>query len=387
MMSLPKDFRPNDENLKLLIPEMLRNQYLTWSEPMKLKKTELKRLKDLGVKVDENIELPVATYRSKGNHNTQIRDSLLPRFFGDFNPKEIAPQVLTKKWIEENGCCYRWIICKHQDQEVVTKPPPKVKPFTVRNKYVTRKRYLSREDFKLYDDLVSSINVLPKLTRISSLVSEPQKRKKKNNQNSNEKKNKKNNTSVPPPPSSPPSPPSRIGEDFRDEKEEILKREKKKRKQKRAEEFVHSPLKRKVPIKISKLHKDAIIPDFATSGSAGADVFSVEDKTVKAGDNVLIDTGLAMEIPEEFFVKIHGRSGLASREKVTTEAGVIDSDYRGKVFVLLRNNSQNKVYHVKKGDKIAQMIIEKKYKPDFIEVDSVELTKTNRKGGFGSTGR
>jgi len=139
-------------------------------------------------------------------------------------------------------------------------------------------------------------------------------------------------------------------------------------------------------IKFKVLHEDAKIPAYATPGSAGADLVSVEEVTIKPGHVALVSTGLAMEIPEGFEVQVRPRSGLAGKKYVTVinSPGTIDSDYRGEVKILLHNVGGYD-YHVKPGDRIAQMVVAKVEQPDFIAVE--ELSDTERgEGGFGSTG-
>jgi len=132
----------------------------------------------------------------------------------------------------------------------------------------------------------------------------------------------------------------------------------------------------------------AKIPQRGTSGSAGWDLHSTEDTIIPAGGRKLVDTGLSMAFEGPYYVRIAPRSGLAVKNCVDVGAGVIDSDYRGPVKVLLINNHRELDFQVKVGDRIAQMIIEQISPATFIKIDDgTELDNTQRgEGGFGSTG-
>lgn len=139
-----------------------------------------------------------------------------------------------------------------------------------------------------------------------------------------------------------------------------------------------------VPIRLKMIHPDAKMPIYATEGSAGFDLYSIEDLTLEPNQTIAIRTGIAMEIHPDFYVKFEGRSGLGVRG-IAKFAGVIDSDYRGEVKVVLCNTSQQP-YKIEKGDRIAQGIMMRKYYAAFEIVD--ELSETQRgTGGFSSTGR
>lgn len=139
-------------------------------------------------------------------------------------------------------------------------------------------------------------------------------------------------------------------------------------------------------IEIKKESSKAIIPYKSTSGSAGFDLYSIENKTLKKGCRCLIDTGLKIKIPQDYYGRIAPRSGLAVKHGIDVLAGVIDSDYRGLVKIVLINHGE-KDFEIKAGDRIAQLIIEKhawNFK-NMVEVEELEDT-TRGSGGFGSTG-
>jgi len=137
-------------------------------------------------------------------------------------------------------------------------------------------------------------------------------------------------------------------------------------------------------VKVKKLQEDAVIPEFAHSGDAGMDLFSVEAVFLEPGQRQAIKTGIAFDIPQGYVGLVWDKSGRAVKEGLTVLAGVIDSSYRGEVQVVLLNTSDKSV-EVEKGQKIAQMLIQAVEAPEVEEVE--ELDDTSRgEGGFGSTG-
>ncbi|MDP3027803.1 MAG: dUTP diphosphatase [Nanoarchaeota archaeon] len=140
----------------------------------------------------------------------------------------------------------------------------------------------------------------------------------------------------------------------------------------------------KIKIKIKKLHPDAILPNYAHLGDAGMDLYSVENITIAPGKRALVPTGITTEIPEGYVALIWDKSGLAAKSGIKTMAGVIDCHYRGEWKIVLFNTSENN-YEVKKGEKIAQALIQPVASPEIEEVS--ELSDTSRgEGSFGSTG-
>lgn len=146
-------------------------------------------------------------------------------------------------------------------------------------------------------------------------------------------------------------------------------------------------------LKFKRLHPDALLPAYATPGSAGMDIcfqsgeFENDQVTLWAGDRSIFPTGLAVEIPEGYELQCRPRSGLAAKAgiMVVNSPGTIDSDYRGEIKVILLNTGGREV-NFKNGDRIAQLVLAKTPKLPIFEVE--ELTDTERGlGGFGSTGR
>lgn len=163
---------------------------------------------------------------------------------------------------------------------------------------------------------------------------------------------------------------------------------------------------REIPVKIKRLHPDAVIPQYATDLAAGFDLVAVEDVIIAPGETKLVPLGFAVEIPEGYEMQIRPRSGLTLKTKlrVGNSPGTIDGDFRGEVKVIVDNTSRpyrkfflrhpvqwnitanhEGTYIIRKGDRIAQGVIAPVYRADFIVVD--QLGETERgDGGFGHTG-
>ena len=149
-----------------------------------------------------------------------------------------------------------------------------------------------------------------------------------------------------------------------------------------SEETKEAPL----PLKVKRLVEHAILPVKGSEHAAGYDLYTsnTEDIVIPGGGKALIPTGCSFSIPHGNYGRIAPRSGLAWKKHLDVGAGVIDSDYRGEVRVVIFNLSQE-AYTVTQGERIAQMIIEKVVPTDLVEVDDLEET-IRGKGGFGSTG-
>ncbi|MCX8084217.1 MAG: dUTP diphosphatase [Calditerrivibrio sp.] len=135
-----------------------------------------------------------------------------------------------------------------------------------------------------------------------------------------------------------------------------------------------------------KLDTDAIIPEYATTGSSGVDVRSIESGVINPSEIKLVKTGLFLEIPEGYEAQIRPRSGLALKHGITilNSPGTIDSDYRGEVCLILANFG-NEPFEYKKGDRLAQMVFTEVVRVDFELIE--DLNKTERGiGGFGHSG-
>lgn len=138
-------------------------------------------------------------------------------------------------------------------------------------------------------------------------------------------------------------------------------------------------------IRITKTNPAAIIPTYATDGSGCFDLYACANQ--RAYDFMTVDTGLAFELPPGYLMRIESRSGLALREHVKAFPGIVDSDYRGSVRVLLYQFAPtDEPISIKAGDRIAQAWIVQSERVTFSEV--VALSETGRgAGGFGSSGK
>ena len=137
-------------------------------------------------------------------------------------------------------------------------------------------------------------------------------------------------------------------------------------------------------VQIKKINSKAKLPVYAYQNDAGMDLFSVEDIVLQPGELKTISTGIAMAIPVGYVGLLWDKSGLASKYELKVMGGIIDSNYRGEIKIIIKNLSKVK-YKVKQGNKIAQMLIQKVENPLIKEV--AKLGDTNRnQGGFGSTG-
>lgn len=130
------------------------------------------------------------------------------------------------------------------------------------------------------------------------------------------------------------------------------------------------------------------MPAYATPGSAGMDIYAAveNDFIIQSGETVLIPTGFSIELPIGYEAQIRPRSGLAIKHSVgiMNSPGTIDSDYRGEIKIIVTNFGKNE-FVIKRGDRIAQMVIAKYERIEWVEVQ--QLSGTSRgSGGFGSTG-
>lgn len=144
----------------------------------------------------------------------------------------------------------------------------------------------------------------------------------------------------------------------------------------------------KVTIGIEIVHPDAKIPTYAHEGDQGADIYAVEDTIIEPHTfGNMIPTGLKMMIPQGWAVAIRPRSGMSRTTplRISNSPATIDQQYRGEVKILFDNFSDKPV-EIKAGDRIAQFIIEKNYRGDYIQVDTVEPDTDRGEGGFGSSG-
>lgn len=141
-------------------------------------------------------------------------------------------------------------------------------------------------------------------------------------------------------------------------------------------------------VKFLRLRPDAQLPKYATARAAGLDLFACNDDdiVIEPQSVALIPTGFAMELPDGYEAQLRPRSGLALKHAISlpNSPATIDADYRGEVKIILINHGKEP-FIVKKGDRVAQMVIAKVEQATFIEVDALSETARGE-GGFGHTG-
>ncbi|OPG33594.1 dUTP diphosphatase [Helicobacter pylori] len=139
-------------------------------------------------------------------------------------------------------------------------------------------------------------------------------------------------------------------------------------------------------IKIQKIHPNALIPKYQTEGSSGFDLHAVEEVVIKSHGVGLIRIGICLSLEVGYELQVRTRSGLALNHQVMVlnSPGTVDNDYRGEIKVILANLS-DKDFKVQVGDRIAQGVVQKTYKAEFIECERLDETSRGS-GGFGSTG-
>lgn len=137
-------------------------------------------------------------------------------------------------------------------------------------------------------------------------------------------------------------------------------------------------------LRIVRLSDAATAPTRGSAGAAGFDLFAAQERSIPPGDRAVVKTDIQIGLPAGCYGRVAPRSGLAAKHCIDVGAGVVDSDYRGNVMVLLIN-SGSEAFHVKIGDRIAQLILEKIAAVDVVEVSSLDDTIRGA-GGFGSSG-
>ena len=142
-----------------------------------------------------------------------------------------------------------------------------------------------------------------------------------------------------------------------------------------------------VDISITRLDPGLPAPTYAHPGDAGADLRSAVDLTLQPGERALVPTGLALALPEGYVGLVHPRSGLAARHgiSVVNAPGTIDAGYRGEVQVCLVNTDRSQPFDVRRGDRIAQLVVQRVETAVFVEVDALPGS-VRGDGGYGSTG-
>ena len=139
---------------------------------------------------------------------------------------------------------------------------------------------------------------------------------------------------------------------------------------------------------VRRLDPELPLPEYAHPGDAGADLRAAAEVVLPPGGRATVGTGLAVAVPDGYAAFVHPRSGLASRHGITVvnAPGTVDAGYRGEIRVVLLNTDLAEPFTVRRGDRIAQLVVQPVTRARFL--DSDELPPTPRgDGGFGSTGR
>lgn len=143
-----------------------------------------------------------------------------------------------------------------------------------------------------------------------------------------------------------------------------------------------------VKVLITRLDPSIPLPFYAKGGDAGADIVTRVDVTLQPGERALVPTGISIALPDGYVALVHPRSGLAIKHGVTmvNAPGTVDAGYRGELQCIMINHDLKDAVTFHKGDRIAQLVIQKVERAEFVEVE--ELPGSGRgAGGFGSTGR
>lgn len=137
-------------------------------------------------------------------------------------------------------------------------------------------------------------------------------------------------------------------------------------------------------VRIKRLSPEAVMPSKAHPSDAGFDLYAIEDKCIEPRGRMLLDTGIALDIPIGYCGLVTGRSGNTIKRGLVGQLGIIDSGYYGSIGIMAFNETDDTIL-VKKGDRVGQIIIVPHLPLDFKESD--DFTVVNRGGGFGSTGK
>lgn len=140
-------------------------------------------------------------------------------------------------------------------------------------------------------------------------------------------------------------------------------------------------------IQIVRLDPDLPAPAYARPGDAGADLVTTVDVTLHPGERAMVPTGISIALPDGYVALVHPRSGLAARHglSIVNTPGTIDAGYRGEIQVMLINHDPTDAVELRRGDRIAQLVVQRFERARFVEV--AELPASVRgEGGYGSTG-
>lgn len=143
-----------------------------------------------------------------------------------------------------------------------------------------------------------------------------------------------------------------------------------------------------IKVQIKLLDPDLPMPRYQHEGDAGLDLPSRVDYVLEPGQRALIPTGIAVAIPRGYAGFVLPRSGLATRHGIAlvNSPGLVDAGYRGEMSIIMINTDKREAFHIKRGDRIAQLVIQRVEEVTLAHVDDLEDTSRGE-GGFGSTGK
>ena len=143
----------------------------------------------------------------------------------------------------------------------------------------------------------------------------------------------------------------------------------------------------RLPVPIQRLDDGLPLPAYAHDGDAGADLYAREGVLLEPGERRLVPTGVAIALPDGYVGLVHPRSGLAAKVglSIVNAPGTVDSGYRGEIKVCLINLDPRTPIRLERGDRIAQLVIQRVERAEFIETDELDATSRGA-GGHGSTG-
>lgn len=143
----------------------------------------------------------------------------------------------------------------------------------------------------------------------------------------------------------------------------------------------------RLEVAVLRLDPTLPVPAYAHDGDAGADLCARDDVTIAPGRRALVPTGVALALPSGYAGFVHPRSGLAARHGIgiVNAPGTVDAGYRGEILVNLVNHDLTQPFRVRRGDRIAQLVVQRVERVDFVEVDSLQPSSRGDTG-HGSTG-
>jgi dUTP diphosphatase len=142
-----------------------------------------------------------------------------------------------------------------------------------------------------------------------------------------------------------------------------------------------------LPVAVQRLDRDLPLPSYAHPGDAGADLVTTVDLVLEPGERALVPTGIAIALPDGYVALVHPRSGLAARHglSIVNTPGTIDAGYRGEIKVLLVNHDRSQPVVLRRGDRVAQLVVQRFERAVFTEVEALPES-VRGVGGYGSTG-